>query len=87
MIESDDHEQGMPAWMKKDQLLSQQVKIDGDHILINVAYEYGVPLNECATAERILHWVWHLAEKTWMTQDISRKFIEIACKHHGIKYT
>lgn len=79
--------EGISKWLESQQVLDEQVKIVGDYIILNVANEYPIPLNECNSADTILHWVWHLAEKTWMTQDISRKFIEVACDYHGIKYT
>ncbi|EOM1107950.1 hypothetical protein IMR62_004782, partial [Escherichia coli] len=53
---------------------------------INVAYEYNIPLSTCSTHQQILNWVWHLTEKTWMTQNVTRRFIEVACGYHKLDY-
>jgi hypothetical protein len=67
-------------------LLSEQVKIIDNYIVINVAYEYNIPLESCQTAEQMLNWVWHLTEKTWINPDILRRFIELACIQTGVKH-
>lgn len=64
--------------------LNKKVFIKGDIIIVNVEYEYEVPIADCKSHERILHWAWHLTEKTWMTTDVLRKFIEVAAHNAGI---
>lgn len=64
--------------------LNRQVFIADDHIVINVYYEYNISLDRCDSAEKLLHWVWHLTEKTWMTNDVMRRFISLACQKNGI---
>lgn len=56
-----------------------------DHIVVNVEFEYNIPLKDCDTAEKILGWARHLSEKTWMTNDAMRDFLEISCGNAGIK--
>ena len=65
--------------------LQQQVSVKENHIVINVSYEYNIALSRCDTAEKLLHWVWHLTEKTWITNDVMRRFIEVACRENKIE--
>ena len=70
---------------EREEKLQQQVSVKEDHIVINVSYEYNIALSRCDTAEKLLHWVWHLTEKTWMTNDVMRRFIEVASRENKIK--
>lgn len=67
------------------QKLAEAVYVIENHIVIKVGDEYNIAINRCDTAEKLLHWVWHLCEKTWMTPEILRYFIEVASKQSGIK--
>lgn len=44
---------------------------------------YDIELDRCDTPEKILAWVDHLTEKTWMTNDMFSEFIGVACKQIG----
>jgi hypothetical protein len=68
-----------------EKMLQKQVSVADGHIVINVSYEYNIELSRCNTPEKLLHWVWHLTEKTWMTNDVMRRFIEVACRENSIK--
>ena len=46
---------------------------------------YDISLAECATSERVLRWVFHLAAKSWVDGETLRRFILLASKHHGFK--
>ena len=46
--------------------------------------EYNIPLEQCSTPTEILGWVKHLSEKTWVTNDVMRRFVSIACEELGI---
>ncbi|MBH2651818.1 hypothetical protein I5P77_00015 [Serratia ureilytica] len=84
IIEFDDN---MASRIAEDaRVLAEQVKVVDDYIVINVSYEYNIPLISCQTAEGVLDWVWHLTEKTWMTNEVMRRFIEIACGATGVKF-
>ena len=67
-----------------EEKLNKQVSVEDNHIVINVTYEYNIELSRCDTAEKLLHWVWHLTEKTWMMNDVLRRFIEVACRENKI---
>jgi hypothetical protein len=63
----------------------QQVRIDGGHVVINVVYDYAVPLDEVSTSDKILWWLVHLCEKTWITPSVLRRFAHLCANHHGLK--
>ena len=65
--------------------LERIVSIKDDHIVINVCYEYNIPLSSCKKHEQILGWVHHLCEKTWMTPEVLERFIEVACRENGLE--
>lgn len=60
------------------------VSIVDDHIVVNGGFEYNIPLKTCGTPEEILNWARQLAEKTWITPELMRKFLEVACMRAGI---
>ncbi len=64
--------------------LNKHVSIQGDFIVINVHYEYIIELTRCDSYEKILGWVHHLCEKTWMTTSLIEKFIEVAVKANNL---
>lgn len=61
------------------------VSIVDDHIVVNGGFEYNIPLKTCGTPEEILNWARQLAEKTWITPELMRKFLEVACVESGIE--
>lgn len=63
------------------------VYIEGDYLVINVSDGYSIELNRCDTHDKILHWVSHLCEKTWITPDVLRDFIRVATKYHNLSFT
>ena len=71
------------AWMESEDELSKKVYIDDGSICINVEYEYPIDLVRCDTPEKLLSWVFHLSEKTWMTNDVMRRFVAVASSEHG----
>lgn len=69
-----------------EERLAKQVSVVDDYIVINVSYEYNIPLSGCATHAQILGWVVHLCEKTWITTEVLERFVKIACGKHGLDY-
>lgn len=65
--------------------LKKLVFVEDGLIVINVAGEYCIELNRCNTAEKLLMWVHHLCDKSWITKEIIARFIEIACKENNIE--
>lgn len=70
---------------RREEELQRQVFVADGHIVINVSYEYNIALNRCDSAEKLLHWIWHLTEKTWMTNEVMRRFIELACRENNVE--
>lgn len=60
------------------------VLIIEDHIVVSGAGECSIPIKTCGTPEEILNWARHLAEKSWVDQELMRKYLELACTQAGI---
>ena len=71
-------------YRKYKEELAQIVSVKEGHIVVNVHYEYNIPLTTCNTYEKILSWAFQLTEKTWMSTDIVRRFIVVACNESGL---
>ena len=67
--------------------LERQVYIEDNHVIINVEYEYDIALSRCDTNEKLMAWVVHLCEKTWMTKVVLRRFIQLVQHHHELPTT
>ena len=75
------------TWKKleeRDALLAKQVFVDGDRIIIDALYPYEIGLDRCDTHEKILAWVVHLADKTWVNPEIMQRFALLAAGQHGL---
>ncbi len=59
-----------------------RVKIEDGYIVLDGHYD--IKLNRCDTKAKILDWVCHLSEKTWVTKKTITDFIDAACSAHGI---
>lgn len=51
------------------------------------AAPYIIELFRCNTEEKILAWVLHLTEKTWVTCDIINEFIQLASERNNVTIT
>lgn len=65
--------------------MKKMVYIADDHYVINVKYEYNIPRAECSTKEQLLQWVAHLTEKTWMSVEVMRYFMQVVSADQGFK--
>jgi len=68
-----------------DEKLKKQVRVEGDRIVIDVEYEYAIPISVCDTAPRLLGWIQQLLEKTWITTEVLNRFIHIAAQQSKIE--
>ena len=57
--------------------LAKEYVIEKEHI------QYPIVVDDIETHEDLLHWVWHLGQKTWITPAIIRKFVQDICKIKG----
>jgi len=64
--------------------LSKMCYIKDDLLILQVGGEYNIALSRCDTAEKLLTWVHHLSEKTWMTRELLQFFMEKVADHHRI---
>lgn len=46
---------------------------------------YFIDLDRCHSEAAIMEWVSHIADKDWITPLHMKKFIVLACAHHGIR--
>lgn len=79
---------GDEAMVAANQLAAEvaaAIKVEGDEIVLNVAYEYAIPKQECNTHQRILAWVVHLSRKKWMQPRHLRRFVDVACAANGLE--
>lgn len=57
------------------------VKFRDDCFIVNNGNDYKIHIDRCNTHEKLLEWIWHLCEKTWMNNELMRQFIEVVCDH------
>lgn len=43
--------------------------------------DYYIDFNRCDTAEKLLKWINHMSEKTWVTKELLVEFTHVVCKH------
>ena len=65
--------------------LARQIYETKDAIVLNVRYPYCIDKSQIDIPEKIIRWVIHLSEKNWMTSELIREFILIACQVANIK--
>lgn len=63
-----------------------KIVVDETHLTINVDdhYQYEIALDRIDNPVKILQWVIHLTEKTWMTTELMRRFVLAACTKAGV---
>jgi hypothetical protein len=63
-----------------------RIVVDETHLTINVGehYKYEIARSRINDPLKILQWVIHLAEKTWMTPELNRQFVIAACGCAGV---
>ncbi len=71
---------------EEDEKVQQQCVVDGDVIRFKVGGGYKIVLKHCDTPEKVLDWVDHLCEKSWMTTRLIQQFVVVACGAHAIEY-
>jgi hypothetical protein len=72
-------------YKERQERLQRQVSVKEGHIVVNVEFEYNIDLRRCQTHEQILAWAYHLCEKTWMTTEVMRRFVLVACQENGLE--
>lgn len=72
------------------ELLDKQVQVKDGHIVLNSTPEneqadYNIELCRCDSPEKLLGWIRHLTEKTWLTMDMLDRFISVASVENKIE--
>ncbi len=70
--------QSFDDWDQYNEELAKKVFLDGDAVILDVSGRYEIALDRWHTPERLLGWIVHLCEKTWMTNPVMRRFIALA---------
>lgn len=68
------------SYLAKEKELEEAVSVNDGVITINVHGEYNIELNRCDTPEKIIAWVLHLGDKTWMSREILQRFVVVALR-------
>lgn len=83
-------EEAQAAALAHREKMERIVCVKEGHIVIDLfelcdaPSEYNIPLQKCTTSTQILGWVQHLSEKTWLTNDVLRRFVTLATATAGI---
>lgn len=84
VLSGDDLKAVLEQAQEREADLAKMVYVEDGHIVIKVNYEYNIALGRCDTHAKIVAWVLHLSQKTWMTQDVLIRFIRLAMQQHGL---
>lgn len=84
------HKLDVEGYLQREKELAEIVQVDDTHIVIQIPGEhldgeYEIALVSCKTAEQVVGWIYQLSEKQWVTRDILRRFIKVACAKAGIE--
>lgn len=83
------HKLDVEGFLQREKELAEIIQVDETHIVIHIPGnvlddEYEIALNACKTPEQVIGWIFHLSAKQWVTRDILRQFIKVACNKAGI---
>lgn len=77
-------------FQEHQEMLSRKLQVKEGHIVLNPMpcdslAEYSIALDSCDTSAKLLGWIRHLLEKTWLEMDMLDRFIAEACDKNKIK--
>jgi len=77
---------GEKAYMERLQGRLTNIIVDDTHLTIkaNDQFGYEIALDRIDNPVKILQWVIHLTEKTWMTTELLNQFVQAACNKAGV---
>jgi len=61
-------------------------KVEGTAIALQGPFSYSISLDTCDTLEKVVDWILHLAEKSWVTTELIESFIELAIDTNKIPF-
>lgn len=62
----------------------KRVLVKDGAIHITGDYEYEVPVGDCQDMVDMCRWLFHLADKSWMTEAMLRRFAKLMCEAQGL---
>ncbi|EMF4673503.1 hypothetical protein ACN1OJ_004125 [Providencia stuartii] len=75
-------------YIDKLNALNATLKVDKTHFVFKHGDtdldEYEILISSCDTAEKLVTWIFHLTEKSWMNIELLRHFIRVASKQSNI---
>lgn len=74
-----------PIYQEMLKRKSKQMRVDRtDKVyVLDIVFKYEIEFSRCNTQMKLLRWVNHLMEKTWMTTELASWFIEAVCAENG----
>ena len=73
----------MEEYRANQKKLDSKIYIEDDYIVLNIDYKYFIELDRCDTPNKLLHWIYHLLGKVWMTTELLENFIVKVAKYHN----
>lgn len=70
--------------LKRMKRLRRNCRIRGAYLVLGWSVPYEIPLNEIDSKEKLLRWLWDLAEKRWMTAERLAFLIATVDEHFGL---
>lgn len=70
--------------LEREKEVREECYVDGDVLVVHDEY-YTIRLSDLDTPEKVLGWIHHLVEKTWMDKILLRRFINCAAGANDIE--
>ncbi|EGT4306837.1 hypothetical protein AUM89_17955 [Cronobacter sakazakii] len=70
------------AYMRHQKAMDEKVYIEEGFVIFKLEEtEYEIPLSRLSSQQRLLGWIFHLTEKSWVDIEILRHFMKIVSEH------
>ncbi|CDG99822.1 hypothetical protein [Xenorhabdus bovienii] len=72
--------------LKKIEELKNTIRVTDKYFIFyfNGMDQYEIAISDCDTPEKLIPWIFHLTEKSWMSVDLLRHFIRVASNKSNI---
>jgi hypothetical protein len=72
--------------LKEIKGIDELCRLEGNSVVFPQSHGYEISLETCDTHEKVLRWVYHIADKPWCTPEVLKGFITVACQASGINF-
>ena len=62
----------------------KDVYLDDGAVVFSEGGDYYIELSRCDTPEKLIAWLYHLTEKTWVTSEMIHEFLRIVSRECGV---